>query len=501
MIAVITEGSASALILLLGTLLLCGMHSLGNTFCQGAIGCNNQWIQREMTNWPWHFEDDGPIDVQRNLLLDLADRVGLPGHHLPPMGCFSPWEDVVPTEDLPDSSYHVGKSTKETRFKARFADDLSFWAPGITSLTQAPLFSGLNEKRPTGLRTTTYEEERNQLVMDKISQASQKTYNSQFKWWKRFCHVRGVNPIWRSNQPCAESENLVLDFIVHSGLVLNKAPGTVKLRIAAIRNRHLALGLPDPFLHMPRVNLALAGLKRRRGCKERRHPVTPRMLAYLKQRLDPYHSRDGALVWAALCLGFFFLLRASEFLDVGRYTPGRGLQGNHVTLFKNGVPLALADCAQADEVRLLVAGSKTDIYNRGESRNHFVNHDLAYGQRLCVVEAIILFYKHAPQSHHAGGDAFEPLLCDQNGVQLTRETIQAVLREAALAMGTPADSIGSHSLRFGGASALWSAFHDSGLVKRWGRWASDSFHTYLWEDRAGAAGIATAMAHTDPVPT
>ena len=111
-----------------------------------------------------------------------------------------------------------------------------------------------------------------------------------------------------------------------------------------------------------------------------------------------------------------------------------------------------------------------------------------------------MLYKHAPQSHRSGSDAHDPLLCDRIGVHLSRETVQAVLREAALATGTPAEAIGSHSLRFGGASALWSAYHDSGLVKRWGRWASDSFHTYLWEDRSGASGIASAMASTDPVP-
>jgi hypothetical protein len=53
----------------------------------------------------------------------------------------------------------------------------------------------------------------------------------------------------------------------------------VKIRIAAIRNHHLVLGLPDPLFHMPRVAMALAGLKRRYGHQERRHPVTTKMLA------------------------------------------------------------------------------------------------------------------------------------------------------------------------------------------------------------------------------
>ncbi len=56
------------------------------------------------------------------------------------------------------------------------------------------------------------------------------------------------------------------------------------------------------------------------------------------------------------------------------------------------------------------------------------------------------------------------------------------------------------SLRFGGASALWAAFGDSGLVKRWGRWASDCFHGYLWDSREGSRGVAAAMTTADLTP-
>ena len=79
--------------------------------------------------------------------------------------------------------------------------------------------------------------------------------------------------------------------------------------------------------------------------------------------------------------------------------------------------------------------------------------------------------------------------------------MQSILKLAATGTGANPEDYGSHSLRFGGASALWAAFHDTGLVKRWGRWATDSFQTYPWEDRNGANGIAAAMAKTDITPT
>jgi hypothetical protein len=98
-------------------------------------------------------------------------------------------------------------------------------------------------------------------------------------------------------------------------------------------------------------------------------------------------------------------------------------------------------------------------------------------------------------------DAHDHLLIDAEGTHLHRETLQATLRLASKATGGDQHDIGSHSLRFGGESALWAAYHDTGLVKRWGRWASDSFPTYLWEDRKGAGGIAASMAQADLAPS
>ena len=75
-----------------------------------------------------------------------------------------------------------------------------------------------------------------------------------------------------------------------------------------------------------------------------------------------------------------------------------------------------------------------------------------------------------------------------------------LLQIAAEKTGADPGVYGFHSLRFGGASALWAAFHDTGLAKPWGRSATNTFHTYLWEDRKGAEGVACAMAAADVMP-
>jgi hypothetical protein len=120
---------------------------------------------------------------------------------------------------------------------------------------------------------------------------------------------------------------------------------------------------------------------------------------FLKARLRPQHSQDGALVRAALYVGFFFPPSSREFLDVGRVVPGRGLLGHHIIIFSKREPVHLEKSDAANEVQLTIEGSKTGIYNRGRYRNHFAHQDCTFGERLCFVEALLfLLFKQAPQS-------------------------------------------------------------------------------------------------------
>eukprot|EP00972_Heterocapsa_arctica_P005117 760310-Heterocapsa_arctica.AAC.1 len=69
---------------------------------------------------------------------------------------------------------------------------------------------------------------------------------------------------------------------------------------------------------------------------------------------------------------------------------------------------------------------------------------------------------------HAPSQPDEMLLTWENGKPLRRQKIQAILEQAAAAAGVDPQFIGSHSFRFRGATALWNAYKDSGLVRRWG---------------------------------
>lgn len=151
------------------------------------------------------------------------------------------------------------------------------------------------------------------LLLDRYSKSTMAVYRSQYRWWQLFCRRRGIDPVRYVTHYDRQEEDLFLEYMVHCSVNEQKAPGTVKIRMAAIRSVHLSMGLPDPTAHLPRIPLAMAGIKRRWGTK----PVTPEMLQWIGHTVEYGKSKEGSLMFAAVCFGYFFLLRASEYLCVG----------------------------------------------------------------------------------------------------------------------------------------------------------------------------------------
>ncbi len=334
------------------------------------------------------------------------------------------------------------------------------------------------------------EEEKTRVILSRMAGSTQRTYANQLKWWEIFCRRRGEDPIRvvGAHNRAAE-EALFLDFIVHCATNVPRSEATIKTRLAAIRAFHVNLGLDDPMAEMNRVDLLLQGYSRLRGAPLRRHPVTPRMLLWIRSGLHPQENLEDALLWAALLLGFFFLLRVSEYLVPEVADDGKkGIRGVDLTPRKDGVPVTTFK--QADEVVLRIRGSKTDQLNEGHVKNHFRS-----GSDLCVIEALEFLQTLAPRKWHEDKNTY--LLANAQGKPLKRAELQAALARAATALGGDPGRMGTHSLRFGGASALWAAYRDSAVVKRWGRWASEAFQGYLWEARGNAEGVSTAMANAD----
>ncbi|CAE7256193.1 unnamed protein product [Symbiodinium sp. CCMP2592] len=180
---------------------------------------------------------------------------------------------------------------------------------------------------------------------------------------------------------------------------------------------------------MAKVTLAIACLKNRYGTEERRKPVTPAMLRWLRAHLWAGHlsEQEASLHSASFSLAFCFLLRASEYLDEGYVSTERGIRGTDVRLFKNGA---------------LAATVRSTPRTGGEVRSHFRS-----GLDICPVQSTIeLFRVFHSANRHA------------EGKPLPRAVITALFQKAAAALGEPEGS-------FVSLVGLWELFQRETLWK------------------------------------
>jgi len=198
----------------------------------------------------------------------------------------------------------------------------------------------------------------------------------------------------------------------------------------------------------------------------------------------------------AVFLAFFFLLRAKEYCRSGTLDMGCVLRGADVVLKSGGLPVEddVLSHRVPDSVTINVRASKADQGAFGAARTAFKTNT-----RICVVFAVWCLRRWAPERFGEGPEAHLPVCRWASGDLVKREEVQALLQKAGPAVGVPAARLMSHSLRIGGASALYHATGDIGVVQRFGRWASDSVHRYLWDSEDQARGVAAAMANDTAV--
>jgi hypothetical protein len=296
--------------------------------------------------------------------------------------------------------------------------------------------------------------------------------------WGQYCEMNQWSPFPDPGQGRI-FEDHVLAFLVSERAGQGLAAGTVSQRIYGIRVGLLAAGFGDLLEFAPRVKVASRALGRVQGEKDKKIPSTSSMLEWLGSnlKLGQFGSPQvpGEMrVWTAIVLGFFFLLRVSELLEV-RFEDVQPRRGEEWC----------ADWARADAATILIRGSKTDQFNLGCLRTQH-----RVGGVLCPVGVMRLWASLSPadetvlnlQGPHAHRDG--------------RLAIQAWLKAAATATGLPAARVGTHSLRIGGATALYNAGWELGAIQRFGRWASNAFHGYLWDSHSLQQGASRAMTTT-----
>ena len=275
------------------------------------------------------------------------------------------------------------------------------------------------------------------------------TYHSGWSSYSRFCESYNIPRL-----PATQT-NLVYYFTsLANRLILHS---TMKVYLSAIAYHSQLLGFPLELKHMHQLHYLLRGIRRIQGAKltkPRRLPVSLHHLSalhvFLSNRCTPH---DARMLWAAITIAFFGLLRSSEYT-----CPSHNTQLSS-TLLTSHVVFA-SDYSHAT---LHLPFSKTDQFGVGTTVELF-----ALQSPLCPVSALAHFL--AVRNQAPG-----PLFIFRNGAFLTRDNVVSVLREAFPAQA----NINTHSFRIGGASALAVAGVPEYIIQILGRWSSDSFLRYI----------------------
>ena len=132
---------------------------------------------------------------------------------------------------------------------------------------------------------------------------TQRTYNSAQKQYLEFCKIYGYAPI-------LASEELLLMYLAYLQRKSLKY-ASVNVYFAAVRCPHVLEGHGNPLEGALRLKQAFKAVRLNSGPQKQKLPITFELLSKLKYKLsDSYNNK---LLWAAMTMAYFGLLRASEF--------------------------------------------------------------------------------------------------------------------------------------------------------------------------------------------
>ena len=143
---------------------------------------------------------------------------------------------------------------------------------------------------------------------------------------------------------------------------------------------------------------------------------------------------------------------------------------------------------------LIPAGrEKNDWMGQGTSANIYADEDV---NPLCVVRLFNLVRTAKPPHLSTGNSGGAHVFTLPSGKVLHRDKVEEKIRQAARQLNIPAPMVSTHSLRAGGATAMWAAGYFVEEIQRRGRgrWVSQCFlRIYIWEERERSKGAGSRM--------
>lgn len=154
------------------------------------------------------------------------------------------------------------------------------------------------------------------LRRNALANSTTTTYSRHWKQWCRLANKMGWSR-WLTSATASKRLAFFATYCWSGGWNARGSRNqysTIKLKLASIRwfhRRYKNLALPSS----PKLDLLLQGIKRISAPKQKKQPLTPPFLRLLYRHLDISKPRQR-LLWGSVLIGYFFLLRRSEFLKI-----------------------------------------------------------------------------------------------------------------------------------------------------------------------------------------
>ena len=333
------------------------------------------------------------------------------------------------------------------------------------------------------------------LMSQSVAEGTKRTYDTAFiHWiiWRR----SGESPTLLERSRPDEWEDELCEFYAHMGHTMGYSWSYCHSMLYAIRRVHrlarINLDLRDDA--MPLLSMLRKGLKRKCGAPKRKIPVTKKLMleVYVRGGLD-LESYDGALTWFAILMGFYFLLRSSEYLRKGgEVDQQKCLRWRNITWAINNSTDDAPPGIDCDEVVVFHEFSKNDFLGQGTDNNIKKCSDT----RMCIPTWLNTLRRLNPAVFkESRSDEF--MLTMTDGTVLPKVVIERLLKEASTRLGLDPRLMSSHSLRAGGCTAMYNAKFDDHEIQRRGRWVSNCWKIYAWSSRRRDNDCAERMTQVD----
>lgn len=287
-----------------------------------------------------------------------------------------------------------------------------------------------------------------------FADSTKRSYSTFIKSYLQFCALYNVLPVPASSQ----TVSLYIAYIAD-----RLCANSVGKYLTAVRLLHLEAGLPNPVKDNWYIDSVLRGVRKKKGVTvTKKLPITPHILLQIKSRLD-LSVHQNILFWGACLLGFFGMLRRSNFLpaSAAAFDPKKHLRRTDIQV----MPWGLA---------VTIRWSKT-IQVR--ERVVIIPLPVLKAHPLCPASALTNVFRVT-----SGAPPLGPVFVSTEAgswVPLTAQAFVRRLKDQLQALGLPASQYAGHSLRRGGATWALHAGLPRDIIRLMGDWRSDACFEYF----------------------